>query len=222
MRSETHRSTSPERTTLGHTLGLGDHQAQRLQELSAGDLFNMLDLDKSGQLDKEEFNKLYDVMCSAIKQEFNREHVQQQRLDRSRRRGKAALILSAVLILFLGLSITANFFTVAFVVGREVTTSTDESSGVTVDKRTGSEVLVAQSGVEVSLGLLPYLPLHAPEMAVESSPEFVVISGGGDIGMAAHRIASIKYQPPTRLTLNALDGTTIVLAGAATGIVYQV
>ena len=79
-------------------------------------------------------------------------------------------------------------------------------------------MLTAQSGVEVSLGLLPFLPLYAPGQALEASPELVVVNTA--LQTTAYRISEISFQPPTRLTLTALSGTRIVLVGAAVGHVH--
>jgi hypothetical protein len=53
------------------------------------------------------------------------------------------------------------------------------------DKATNSEVLVAQSGLEVPLAMLPYIAQFAPELVVEASPEFVVVTSHGGVNTVA-------------------------------------
>merc|ERR1712224_597703 len=81
------------------------------------------------------------------------------------------------------------------------------------DKVTNSEVHVAQSGLEVPLAMLPYIAQYAPELAIESSPEFVVISY--DLGQAsvAYRVASIEYALPSDYIITATEGTQIEVRG---------
>ena len=195
-------------------------RARPLVDVSADRLFELVDTDGSSTVDKEEFMRLHAVMASAIREEIARDHANAFKLNRAKRRTLVSAVLIVFLVLILGISITANFLSISYVVGKEVTTTT-RYDGSIMDKSSGTPALIAQAGMEVSLGLLPYLPLRAPSVALEASPEFVVIDMGGSMGTVGYRIASVAYKPPTTLTLRAMDGTSIVLIGAAIGYVHH-
>jgi hypothetical protein len=93
------------------------------------------------------------------------------------------------------------------------------SQGTMRLKGSQAEVTMAQAGREVPLGLLPFLPIHAPTETLEVAPEFVTIFGPTGIS-TAHRIASISFAPPAMMRLVALDGSVVVLHSASHGEVW--
>jgi hypothetical protein len=161
---------------------------------------------------------------------------------RQKKRTSAILVIVFFLFAVLGLSIAANFGVVYYIVtaqpgtrsvpGSEASGSDgvislvdglappSALSGALLDKDTGAPVTVAQSGVEVSLGLLPYLPLYAPGDALEMSPEMVTVMDSM-MNTVAFRIATVGYAPPTTMHLLAMDGTNILLKGAGKATVIR-
>jgi hypothetical protein len=72
-------------------------------------LFQAIDSDGSGQIDKNEFGKLYDVIKAEAQQELAKEAALENKAKKSERRTKMFACVSAILLAFLGISVVANF-----------------------------------------------------------------------------------------------------------------
>jgi len=71
-------------------------------------LFNQIDSDSSGQIDKNEFGKLYDLIKIEAEQELAKEAALEAKATKSARKTKMALCVAGVLLAFLGISVAAN------------------------------------------------------------------------------------------------------------------
>ena len=189
--------------------------AEHVVELSPEELFSMVDTDGNGEISRDEFHKLHGVMVGMLKGDLDRETAANQSKTRARRRAGFFLFLLLFLLPILGLSVAANLVSTQWIVGKEISTTTGGTSGTAatqlMDKDSNTEVVVAQSGLEVPLGFLPFLSMYAPEQALEASPEFVVVSEGSS--QLAFRISTIAFSLPFTLTMKAVDGTHIALNG---------
>ena len=78
---------------------------------------------------------------------------------------------------------------------------------------------VSHGGREVSLGLLPYLPIHSPTEALAAAPDFfIVLSGISLYAMQeALKVASIRFSPPDLMTTRFFSGERIQMQGATRG-----
>ena len=128
-----------------------------------------------------------------------------------------ALCVSATLFVFLLISCALNAVSAFVIVSSQVKTSI---SGSQLTTKNGSEVSTIQSGREVPLGLLPYLPLHAPKEALEAVPELIILRDPvKPLTTSAYKVISMSFTPPHTLEIAAASGERIVLLGASRGYV---
>jgi len=86
-----------------HAVFTGDDKERR-----ATTLFKAADLDGSGQIDRTEFGKLYDVIKIEVEQELAKEQALENKVRKGKRNTRMAMMVSAVLLAFLGVSVGAN------------------------------------------------------------------------------------------------------------------
>lgn len=137
----------------------------------------------------------------------------QKKKERFRSAMGALVALAAILTML----IVANAAVVFSVVSQQISTQVGDG-GVLVQKDGGNDVRVAQSGQEIVLGLLPFLPLFAPAAALQAVPEFVVLGEGEDAtGGPYHglKIAEVTYSYPATMRLTLLSGGVLELVGPA-------
>jgi hypothetical protein len=157
-------------------------------------------------------------MHHAILEDLARQERAESKIQKQKRRGRVLGCLGVMLTGLLAIALMLNALAMYVIVDAQVDTRTDSNGRMRV-KGTNAEVALAQSGREVPLGLLPFLPIYAPTEALEVAPEFVTIYDGDGIS-TAHRIASISYAPPSMMRLSMLDGTIVVLHSASHGEVW--
>ena len=133
------------------------HLDESVKAVSAHTLFEQLDTTGDGQLNEEEFKKMYEVMKGHIKKEHIHEQEEKARLAASKRRTKFAVIAAAILSVFLGLSIAANAgATYALIEAtKEVHVTPGATSSLT--DPSGNPVSTSENLVDVKLMVLPAL-----------------------------------------------------------------
>ena len=83
-------------------------------------LFNMIDADGSGQIEKVEFDKLYDIVETHVKEEVREHQTLEKRVKTNKRRVAVLATFAVVLIGFLCLSVAANAAVIFVVVDKQV------------------------------------------------------------------------------------------------------
>lgn len=208
------------RSTISEAL---DTRGSTVFDIDKDELFDIVSKDKD-ELTRADFDKLHSVISEQAKQEAEQKNKASQQAAQASRRVKLLAVLAVVLTIFLGLSLVGNMVITQMVVDKEVTTTTT-ASGLLTSKVSDAEVQVAQSGQEVMLGMLPFLPMYAPFEAMAAMPEMVVLfdkasptPSGNAKAYQTLSIKDVKYLPPFTLELHATNGGNITLAGPAVGI----
>ena len=155
------------RTSLATGLKNEGHKAY---EVTKEHLWELADVNHDGSITRDEFDKLHQVIVDNALEEVNKKHALEQANKVATRRARAATFGGVVMAIFLGISLLGNLGIVFYVVDSQVTTSAD-GTGHLRAKGSAAEVQVAQSGKEVMLGLLPFLPIAAPREAMGAMPE---------------------------------------------------
>ena len=97
-------------------------------------LFSIIDTDKSGTIERPEFDTLYDMVRTHVQEEIMERQGLVRRVLKSRRRVAALLILAVVLLVFLCVSVAGNAAAVFYIVDDRL--DRVDASGVLVDKKT--------------------------------------------------------------------------------------
>ena len=125
--------------TLGEKVG---EDGRKTYQHRSGSLFQAVDSDGSGQIDKEEFGKLYDLIKVEVQAELDKEAALEKSAAKAKRMTKMMGMLTAVLLGVLALSVAANFavmYTVA-----------DQMKDTKVDAN--DQALTTRSGKAVGTG----------------------------------------------------------------------
>jgi len=189
------------RVSLASAVHKDGHKAYEMRKEA---LFELADKDNDGVIDRAEFNSLYEVIRDDATKEHRETEVAEQAKVAANRRTKIASGLSLLMAFFLFLSLAGNLLIVYFVVDGQVTTTT-RSDGSLMAKSGASEVHVAQSGKEVMLGLLPFLPKAAPKESLMAMPELVVVTDydhpSGTPRFHALKVEKVEFQDPSTIWL---------------------
>ena len=91
----------------------GAHKGERgeahVADVGRNSLFDMVDTDASGAIDKEEFAKLYDEIKKETMMELARQHELEVKTMATKRRLKLTACLGAIMAVALAISVAANF-----------------------------------------------------------------------------------------------------------------
>ena len=104
---------------------LDQRHADHASDLRRKSLFRVIDEDGSGAISQEEFDKLYDVMREQAEKDVSERVFLARKVTTGKRNLKVAGCIGLVMVLFLAMSVAANFF-VTFVL-LEVTISVQRS-----------------------------------------------------------------------------------------------
>ena len=201
-----------ERSTLFNEV---HKDGKHAQDLRATTLFDLADKDHTGTIDRAEFDRLHKVIRDDTLEEVRQKEVAEAAAKSSKRRARVATLVGFVMGLFLLLSLTGNLIIISYVVDSQVTTRAG-ADGMLVSK-SADEVQVAQSGREVMLGLLPFLPRAAPKEAMAIMPELVVVHDAAAAAPLFHalKVQKAEYQPPSTVRLLGAFGEVVTLTGAS-------
>jgi hypothetical protein len=191
------------------------------------EIFEIVDGDHNGQITKDEFQQLFDAMKGHAKRELRVEKslkdvasVATEEKVKATRRLKVAFCLGTVMFIFLLISVLLNFALSYHVVDSLVKTQpSSDGRLLTKDLDRPADVQVAQSGQDVMLGLLPFLPKVAPLAVLRASPEFAILHLGGLFNQSyrALRFEGAEFLPPARIRLFVAGGGLVDLEGGYTG-----
>jgi hypothetical protein len=132
------------------------------QGLTSSKLFDLVDTDTSGQISKDEFAKMYNIIRSHIETEHKHEKDEHEKTLRAQKRTRFMGMVSLVLVIFLGISIAGNAAT-SYAVGealKDTTTEVVPNTGgaeMLTDHKTGALLHTASEPV-VSNGVPANLP----------------------------------------------------------------
>ena len=154
----------------------------------ANKLFDLVDGDGSGTIDKFEFAKLYASIRTQIFEEHEKEQKLAQEGQAAKKRLKILGFVSACLFLFLGLSVAANFGTTLSVI------TSSPSAGVAMDP--------------VPLGLAPLLDHETLEDVTSLTVRNTANSTHPEIA-SHYTIAGYDWYNKTYLVFNSVMGQKI-------------
>ena len=88
---------------------LEDRKVVRASDLKRRDLFQTVDVDGSGLIDIEEFDKLYEVLREQAQRDVSLNVNLEHKVAKSKRRLKMTGCFGLLMMTFLGMSVIANF-----------------------------------------------------------------------------------------------------------------
>ena len=147
----------------------------------------------------------------------------QEYLDVKNKVQKRTNIMLFFAVLALGLSVAINFGLTTYAVNEAQTQKIN--SNTVVDKETGQQLTISQTGTNVMMGMLVPLVLNDPEAMLSAAPEglFVIDSYDTDEGehLLSLRVTEMSFYPPTTLRIKTQSGVVVQLDGSANGTVTR-
>lgn len=132
---------------IGHALQGGG--AKHVSELDRATVFDTLDKDGSGTIDKDEFVQLYDEIKAEVLADTEKEHELENKVVKSKRRQRFAICVAIAMTAFLCLSMVGNAAMTYIIVmlSRDVGVNSD---GRMINPHTGEELSVRSADISIT------------------------------------------------------------------------
>jgi hypothetical protein len=118
---------NPAASANSRTMSMWDagEAAQKLDQISAKELFHLADQDKDNAINYEEFHRLYDVMHHAIHADIEARRRAERSTAVAKRKTRVLGFVGIILTIVLALSATINALTMYAIVDSQIDTRTD-------------------------------------------------------------------------------------------------
>lgn len=180
-------------------------------------LFGQIDSDGSGQIDKAEFGKLYDLIKIEAEQELAKEAALEKKAQKSERKVKMFACIAASLLVLLGISVAANFATSYMAADLMKDTMVDPKSpqGAITKDRDGHVVASGKTAHNMNLVDMP--KLIDGKLPVSFYDNLKMVSFQGFDGkMQGLKITGWKWFSEADMVLEAgSKGEILITSGAA-------
>jgi len=174
-----------------------------LEKVSKTNLFDAVDKDASGMIDKKEFGQLYDMIKKEMEEEVAKEQALESGIRKSKKYNKMLGVISATLLATLAMSVAANC-AVFYVVSNALKDT--EIHGAEMTTRDNQTVATGQAVTDTQLTELPAMA----DPAVYNGMNFVTLNDGATGQMSA-RISSWKWKSPQSMYISLDDGSDVLI-----------